>query len=133
MSEAAHILVVDDDPDVRDTVSGYLPSLRLFGYARPTRRSSARSYGGRAIDLTILDINTPGIDGFTLAREIRGVGDAGIILLTATCDDLDKIVALEVGADYYVTKPYNPRELLALFNAVLRRAKSAAATPRPRR
>ena len=76
----------------------------------------------RPIDLAVLDINMPGDDGLTLAREIRASGDAGIILLTANSDDLDKIVGLEVGADDYVTKPWNPRELLARIKAVLRRA-----------
>jgi len=125
MSEAAHIVVVDDDADVRETVAEYL---RRNGYA------VSEADGGEAlrevmrtrpVDLALLDINMPGDDGLTLAREIRGSGQAGIIMLTANSDDLDKIVGLEVGADDYVTKPYNPRELLARVKAVLRRAKSA--------
>lgn len=123
MSEAAHILVVDDDPDVRGTVGEYL---RRNGF------SVSEADGGetmreimtrRPIDLAILDIAMPGEDGLTLARELRASGEAGIILLTARNDDLDRIVGLEVGADDYVTKPYNPRELLARVKAVLRRAK----------
>jgi two-component system phosphate regulon response regulator OmpR len=125
MSEAAHIVVVDDDADVRETVAEYL---RRNGYA------VSEADGGEAlrevmrtrpVDLALLDINMPGDDGLTLAREIRGSGQAGIIMLTANSDDLDKIVGLEVGADDYVTKPYNPRELLARVKAVLRRAKIA--------
>lgn len=126
MSEAAHIVVVDDDPDVRDTVAEYL---RRNGFSvseadgGDALREVMRS---RPIDLALLDINMPGDDGLTLAREIRGSGPAGIIMLTANNDDLDKIVGLEVGADDYVTKPYNPRELLARIKAVLRRARGSS-------
>jgi two-component system phosphate regulon response regulator OmpR len=123
MPDAAHIVVVDDDRDVRETVAEYL---RRNGFA------VSEADGGdalrevmtsRPIDLALLDINMPGDDGLTLAREIRGSGQAGIIMLTANNEDLDKIVGLEVGADDYVTKPYNPRELLARVKAVLRRAR----------
>ena len=124
MSEAAHIVVVDDDPDVRETVSEYL---RRNGFA-VTEADGGRALrevmASRPIDLALLDINMPGDDGLTLAREIRSTGNAGIIMLTANSDDLDKIVGLEVGADDYVTKPYNPRELLARVKAVLRRARN---------
>jgi DNA-binding response OmpR family regulator len=129
MIEAAHIVVVDDDPDVRDAVAEYL---RRNGYA-VTEAAGAEELRAlmavRPIDLALLDINMPGVDGLTLAREIRACGDAGIIMLTANSDDTDKIVGLEVGADDYITKPYNPRELLARVKAVLRRgSRSGAAT-----
>ena len=123
MTEAAHIIVVDDDADVRETVAEYL---RRNGYAVSEADGGAamrEMLVSRPVDLAILDINMPGDDGLTLARELRGSGPAGIILLTARNDDLDKIVGLEVGADDYVTKPFNPRELLARVKAVLRRAK----------
>ncbi|WP_129791994.1 response regulator [Sphingosinicella sp. CPCC 101087] len=125
MSEAAHIVVVDDDADVRETVAEYL---RRNGFAVSEADGGDALRGvmsTRPIDLALLDINMPGDDGLTLAREIRASGPAGIIMLTANNDDLDKIVGLEVGADDYVTKPYNPRELLARVKAVLRRAKGA--------
>jgi two-component system phosphate regulon response regulator OmpR len=125
MSEAAHIVVVDDDPDVRETVAEYL---RRNGFAVTEADGGAALrdvMAARPIDLALLDINMPGDDGLTLAREIRGSGPAGIIMLTANSDDLDKIVGLEVGADDYVTKPFNPRELLARVKAVLRRAKQS--------
>ena len=124
MTEAAHIIVVDDDADVRETVAEYL---RRNGYAVSEADGGAamrEMLVSRPVDLAILDINMPGDDGLTLARELRGSGPAGIILLTARNDDLDKIVGLEVGADDYVTKPFNPRELLARVKAVLRRAKN---------
>lgn len=125
MSEAAHIVVVDDDPDVRETVAEYL---RRNGFAVTEAEGGAalrEVMAARPIDLALLDVNMPGEDGLTLAREIRGAGPAGIIMLTANSDDLDKIVGLEVGADDYVTKPYNPRELLARVKAVLRRARGS--------
>jgi DNA-binding response OmpR family regulator len=126
MSEAAHIVVVDDDDQVRDTVAEYL---RRSGFAvsEADGGEALRAVmAARPIDLALLDVNMPGEDGLSLAREIRGSGQAGIIMLTANSDDLDKIVGLEVGADDYVTKPFNSRELLARVKAVLRRARAAS-------
>ena len=129
MSESAHIVVVDDDGDVRATVAEYL--LRNgFAVSEADGGDSLRSImAERPIDLAVLDLNMPGDDGLTLAREIRLRGSAGIIMLTASSDDLDMIVGLEVGADDYVTKPYNPRELLARIRAVLRRVRGMGAEP----
>lgn len=127
MGEDAHIVVVDDDPDVRDTVHEYL--LRQ-GYAVSKADGGAALralMAERPIDLAILDINMPGESGLTIARELRSRGKVGIILLTANTDEVDKIVGLEVGADDYVTKPFNPRELLARVRAVLRRATAGEA------
>jgi two-component system phosphate regulon response regulator OmpR len=128
MSEAAHIVVVDDDAQVRETVAEYL---RRSGYAVSEAEGGAalrEIMARRPIDLALLDINMPGEDGLTLARELSGLGQAGIIMLTANSDDLDKIVALEIGADDYVTKPYNSRELLARVKAVLRRGSRGGGT-----
>jgi DNA-binding response OmpR family regulator len=119
---ASHIAVVDDDPDVRDAVAEYL---RRNGFSVSEAKDGhalRELMAERPIDLAVLDVNMPGVDGLTLAREIRASGKAGIILLTANSDDIDKVVGLEVGADDYITKPYNPRELLARVKAVLRRA-----------
>lgn len=121
MTDAAHIAVVDDDADVRDAVSEYLRRNGFSVSEAEDGEALRRLMAQRPIDLALLDVNMPGVDGLTLAREIRASGNAGIILLTANSDDLDKIVGLEVGADDYVTKPYNPRELLARVRAVLRR------------
>ncbi len=123
MSETAHIVVVDDDADVRETVAEYLRRNGLAVTEADGGKALREVMASRPIDLALLDINMPGDDGLTLAREIRSSGRAGIILLTANSDDLDKIVGLEVGADDYVTKPFNPRELLARVKAVLRRAR----------
>jgi two-component system phosphate regulon response regulator OmpR len=126
MSNAAHIVVVDDDDDVRSTVAEYLVR-NGFAVTECNGGDALRcAMSARPIDLAVLDINMPGDDGLTLAREIRASGEAGIIMLTAKADDIDRIVGLEIGADDYVTKPFNPRELLARIRSVLRRAKAGA-------
>src|SRR4028118_1549907 len=100
---AAHIIVVDDDDDVRNTVAEYL--LRNgFAVTEANGGEALRArMAERPIDLALLDINMPGDDGLTLAREIRASGDAGIIMLTAKNDDIDRIVGLEIGAGDYNT------------------------------
>lgn len=122
MSGSAHIVVVDDDEDVRSTVAEYLRRSGLSVSEADGGAALRAIMAERPIDLALLDVNMPGDDGITLAREIRKLGEAGIIMLTARSDDVDKIVGLEVGADDYVTKPFNPRELLARVRSVLRRA-----------
>lgn len=121
MSEGAHIIVVDDDAGVRATVAEYLLRNGFLVSEADGGDGLRKVMAERPIDLAILDINMPGEDGLTLAREIRGMGPAGVIMLTANNEDIDKVVGLEVGADDYITKPYNPRELLARIRAVLRR------------
>ena len=131
MSGPAHIVVVDDDEDVRSTVAEYLQR-NGFAVTECDGGDALRCVmSARPIDLAVLDINMPGDDGLTLAREIRASGDAGIVMLTAKSDDIDRIVGLEIGADDYVTKPFNPRELLARIRSVLRRAKAAAGGESP--
>lgn len=129
MSTGAHIAVVDDDPEVRSTVAEYLVrngyAVSEADGAEALRELMVR----RPIDLALLDITMPGDDGLTLAREIRSQGNAGIIMLTARSDDVDQIVGLEVGADDYVTKPFNLRELLARIRAVLRRTALEGKSP----
>ncbi|HEX8555642.1 MAG TPA: response regulator [Sphingomonas sp.] len=130
MSDAsAHVVVVDDDEDVRSTVAEYLRRNGLAVSEADGGTALREIMGQRPIDLAVLDINMPGDDGLTLAREIRASGEAGIIMLTAKSDDIDRIVGLEIGADDYVTKPFNPRELLARVKAVLRRASRGGESP----
>ena len=126
---SAHIVVVDDDEDVRSTVAEYLRRNGLSVSEADGGAALRELMATRPIDLALLDINMPGDDGLTLAREIRGLGDAGIIMLTAKSDDVDRIVGLEIGADDYITKPFNPRELLARVKAVLRRASRGGEAP----
>ena len=125
---SAHVAIVDDDEDIRVMVREYL--LR-HGFAVSAVAGAAELrelMATRAVDLAILDINMPGEDGLTLARALRQVGRIGIIMLTANADGIDKVVGLEVGADDYVTKPFQLRELLARVRAVLRRAATPEAT-----
>jgi two-component system OmpR family response regulator len=124
MSDEPHILVVDDHRDIRDALAKYLAR---NGY----RVSQADSAGAArkilrdaSIDLCVLDIMMPGEDGLSLTRDLRSQGNLPIILLTAVAEETDRIVGLEMGADDYLTKPFNPRELLARIKAVLRRAQA---------
>ncbi|HYE29307.1 MAG TPA: response regulator [Allosphingosinicella sp.] len=126
---AAHIVVVDDDEDVRSTVAEYLRRNGLAVSEADGGAALRELMAARPIDLAVLDINMPGDDGLTLAREIRASGNAGIIMLTARSDDIDRVVGLEIGADDYVTKPFNPRELLARVRSVLRRASRGGEAP----
>lgn len=123
---SAHLVVVDDEPDLREMVRAYL--LR-HGYAVSEADGGEaldRLMAERPVDLAILDVNMPGEDGLSIARRLRRQGPIGVILLTANGDTVDRVVGLEVGADDYVTKPFDLRELLARVRAVLRRATVAA-------
>jgi DNA-binding response OmpR family regulator len=124
MSEAAHIVVVDDDVDVRETVAEYLRRNGFRGDRGRRRRRAPRGDGIAADRPGPARHQHAGRRRPHPGARIRGSGPAGIIMLTANNDDLDKIVGLEVGADDYITKPFNPRELLARVKAVLRRARS---------
>ncbi|WP_029003863.1 response regulator [Azorhizobium doebereinerae] len=124
MEAAPHIAVVDDHRDIRDLVGKYLAQhgyrISLAENAAALRRLLEKS----APDLVVLDIMMPGEDGLSLCRYLRSTTDLPIILLTAMTEETDRIVGLEVGADDYVGKPFNPRELLARIKAVLRRVNS---------
>ena len=124
MDPAPHIAVVDDHRDIRDLVGKYLTQhgyrISLAESALALRRLLERN----ALDLVVLDIMMPGEDGLSLCRHLRSTTDLPVILLTAMAEETDRIVGLEVGADDYVTKPFNPRELLARIKAVLRRVQS---------
>lgn len=117
----AHIAVVDDEADLRDAVQEYLLD---HGYAVSSvdgGRALRALMSERAVDLVILDVNMPEEDGLSIARYLRGLGPVGIIMLTANRDTVDRVVGLEIGADDYLPKPFELRELLARVRAVLRR------------
>lgn len=120
------VLVVDDEPSIREPLTEYLRAngftAREAGTAAIARHELSR--GG--VDIVLLDIMMPGQDGLSFTREVRAAGRLPIILLTAMAEDTDRIVGLEMGADDYITKPFNPRELLARVRAVLRRAEPGA-------
>lgn len=124
MEAGPHIAIVDDHRDIRDLVGkylsrhGYRTSLAEDGPA--LRRLVERN----AIDLVVLDVMMPGEDGLSLCRFLRETANVPVIMLTAMAEETDRIVGLELGADDYLAKPFNPRELLARIKAVLRRVQS---------
>src|SRR6478672_8249385 len=121
-------LLVDDDRDLARLLSDYLGAhevtlTHVEDGARGLALLSTESF-----DVVLLDVMLPGIDGFEVCRRIRASHDVPVVMLTARGDDADRIVGLEIGADDYVPKPFNPRELLARVRAVLRRVKPADVT-----
>jgi len=118
-----HILVVDDDPGLRELLAQFLGRHGLQVSTMPDGASIERELVRRAVDLIVLDVMLPGEDGMAVCRRLRGHGhDVPIIMLTGRGDEVDRIIGLEMGADDYLGKPFNPRELLARIEAVLRRA-----------
>jgi len=121
----SHIIVVEDEPVSRTKLAGYFKN---EGY-RVSEAANGEEMNAilerDPADLLLLDINLPGDDGLVLARQQRAVSDIGIILVTGRTDDVDRIVGLEIGADDYVTKPINYRELLARAKNLLRRTQAA--------
>ena len=125
MDSTPHVAVVDDHRDIRDLVGKYLTK---HGYRVSTAENAAalrRLLDRSAFDLIVLDIMMPGEDGLSLCRYVRGTSEVPIILLTAMTEETDRIVGLELGADDYLGKPFNPRELAARIRAVLRRQNDA--------
>ncbi|MBR0870797.1 response regulator [Bradyrhizobium tropiciagri] len=130
------ILIVEDDQETRHLVARYLSENGLAVGAVPNGREMDRHLAQHRVDLVVLDLMLPGEDGLTLCRRIRADRSTPIIFLTAKSDEVDRILGLEMGADDYLAKPFNPRELLARINAVLRRqaaSLSAAAGSTSRR
>jgi two-component system torCAD operon response regulator TorR len=124
VNEKYHLLIVEDEPVTRTRLGAYFST---EGYQVSEAENAAQMQlvldaGG--VDLVLLDINLPDDDGLVLAREIRANSNLGIILVTGRSDEIDRIVGLEIGADDYVTKPFNPRELLARVKNILRRSES---------
>jgi len=124
-----HLLVVDDDRETRDLLSMYF---RDQGFAVDTVRDGPDMdawLASNTTNLVILDLMLPGEDGLSLARRLRSDHRLPIVMISARGEEIDRIVGLEVGADDYVPKPFNPRELLARVRAVLRRSSPEAASP----
>ena len=124
MEPAPHIALVDDHRDIRDLVSKYLSQ---HGYRVSVAENGAalrRLLERSAPDLVVLDIMMPGEDGISVCRHLRSTTNLPIIFLTAMAEETERIIGLEIGADDYLTKPFNPRELLARIKAVLRRVNS---------
>jgi two-component system OmpR family response regulator len=124
-----HILIVDDNREIRDGLSRYL---RANGYRATAADSAAAARSvlkTNGIDLAVIDVMMPGEDGLKLTSGLRGESALPIIMLTARGEEVDRIIGLEIGADDYVAKPFNPRELIARIGAVLRRARIQGGKP----
>jgi two-component system torCAD operon response regulator TorR len=122
----AHILIVEDDFASRSLLASYFEK-EGYRVSETERADDLPTRVGRdGIDLVLLDINLPGKDGLTLTRELRATSSVGIILVTSKGDEIDRIVGLELGADDYVTKPFNPRELLVRVKNLLWRARGSS-------
>jgi two-component system OmpR family response regulator len=119
-----HILIVDDHRDIRDLLARYLAKHGLRASTAEGAAAARKHMQAAKVDLVVLDIMMPGEDGLSLTRHIRANDGIPVILLTAMGEETDRIVGLEVGADDYLAKPFNPRELLARIKAVLRRAQT---------
>ncbi|RTL68680.1 MAG: response regulator [Hyphomicrobiales bacterium] len=122
MNSSPHILVVDDDREIRDLITRFLKKNGYRVESAANGREMQAALVAANIDLVVLDRVMPGEDGLELCRNLRKESRVPIILLTLLGSDTDRVVGLEMGADDYVTKPFNPQELLARIKAVLRRA-----------
>jgi two-component system, OmpR family, response regulator len=122
MSERPHILVIEDDPEIRDLLRNYLRKneFRVDDVNGGAALDRFRQTFGDP-DLVVLDVMLPGEDGLSICRRLRATSRIPIIMLTAKGEDIDRIIGLEIGADDYMAKPFNPRELVARIRAVLRR------------
>jgi two-component system OmpR family response regulator len=126
--EAPHVLLVEDDREIRTLVSEFLGSNDIRVAATADGREMDGALRDNRIDLIVLDLMLPGEDGLSICRRLRASSNLPVIMLTAKGADIDRIVGLEIGADDYITKPFNPRELLARIRAVLRRGLTNAGT-----
>lgn len=119
-----HILIVDDDAEIRDLLAVHLDK---SGYQVSSAADGVQMFAHLQqhsdIDLVILDIMLPGDDGFTLCQKLRQQSGVPVIMLTASADETDRVIGLEIGADDYIGKPFSPRELMARIKALLRRAR----------
>lgn len=121
--EIARILLVDDDKELGQMVREFLEKERLRVTIRHSGEEGIDTLSGAEFDLLILDIMLPRMDGLDVLKHVRRRSNVPVIMLTARGDDIDRIIGLEFGADDYLPKPFNPRELLARIRAILRRAK----------
>ena len=126
MEAKLRLLVVDDDPGLRELLTRYLTEQGFEVVAVPDGQAMEKYLAAQSADLVILDLMLPGEDGLALARRLRARGEIPIVMLSARGEELDRIVGLEVGADDYLAKPFNPRELLARTRPVLRRRAAPA-------
>lgn len=127
MENRPQILIVDDDQDIRSLLAEYLEDNGYRTATAPNGVALRQAMDAGRPDLIVLDLNLPGEDGLSLCRGLRAKSSIPIIMLTARSEAVDRIVGLEMGADDYLTKPFEPRELLARIRSVLRRTQAPAA------
>ena len=123
---AERILMIEDDESLSQMVGEYLEGVGLEVSTRPDAASGMQLLRSGGFDALILDVMLPDLDGFEVCRRVRAESDIAILMLTARGEETDRIVGLELGADDYLPKPFNPRELLARLRAILRRRRTAA-------
>jgi two-component system OmpR family response regulator len=121
MDKQPHLLLVDDDAEIRDLLARFLTKHGFRVATAGDGKQMRKALADWRIDLVVLDLMLPGEDGLTLCRELRAGSDMPVLMLTAMGEEIDRIVGLEVGADDYLPKPFNTRELLARIKAILRR------------
>src|SRR5947199_6309231 len=125
-SSVPHVLVVDDDPTIRELVSDYLGKNELRVSAAADSRAMQAILEEQVVDLVVLDLKLGGEDGMALARRLRDESQIPIVMLTGRAEEADRVMGLELGADDYLTKPFSPRELLARIRTILRPARRSA-------
>ncbi len=125
MQRTPHILIVDEDREIRDLAARFLKKHDYRVDTAGDGRAMMKQLEAGSFDLVVLDLMLPGEDGLSLCRRLRAASDLPVIMLTAMGEETDRIVGLEMGADDYLAKPFNPRELLARIKAVLRRTEGA--------
>lgn len=129
MSET-HILLVEDDPEIRGPVAKFLQEKGFRVSEAESAEAATALLRQEAVDLILLDVMLPGEDGLSLCRRLRATSDIRIIMLTALSEATDKVIGLEVGADDYLAKPFDLREMLARIRALLRRGAMPGGAPR---
>ncbi len=131
MDSLSRIAVVEDDPEISRMVTSYMTDHGFEVTAARSGRDLDRVMSDRKIDCIILDVGLPGEDGLSICRRLRGKSSVPIIMVTGRGSETDRIVGLELGADDYLPKPFNPRELVARVRAVMRRSAGAEMPPAP--
>jgi len=124
MAQTQHLLVVDDHREIRDLVSRFMTKHEFRVTTACDGKEMRKALADNAIDLIVLDLMLPGEDGLALCRDLRARSNVPVIMLTAMGEETDRIIGLEMGADDYLAKPFNPRELLARIKAVIRRTQA---------
>jgi len=122
-----NVLIIEDDLEQSQMLSEYLTAMNLNVISRDLGLAGIHTVREQNIDIVVLDIGLPDMDGFEVCRQMRSFSQVPILILTARGDEMDRIIGLEIGADDYLAKPFNPRELLARINAILRRGTQSLA------